>query len=87
MADEGVSEQELDDAKSYVIGSYAVQNMGSSSDIAATLVGLQDEKLPIDYIDKRRSLIEAVTRNQVKAIAEKLLRQEPALLVIGPSKS
>ncbi|WP_297326601.1 pitrilysin family protein [uncultured Bartonella sp.] len=87
MADEGVSEQELDDAKSYVIGSYAVQNMGSSSDIAATLVGLQDEKLPIDYIDKRRSLIEAVTRDQVKAIAEKLLRPEPALLVIGPSKS
>lgn len=87
MADEGVSEQELDDAKSYVIGSYAVQNMGSSSAIAATLVGLQDEKLPIDYIDKRRSLIEAVTRDQVKAIAEKLLRQEPALLVIGPSKS
>lgn len=87
MADEGVSDQELDDAKSYVIGSYAVQNMGSSSDIAATLVGLQDEKLPIDYIDKRRSLIEAVTRDQVKAIAEKLLRQEPALLVIGPSKS
>lgn len=86
MADEGVSEQELEDAKSYVIGSYAVQNMGSSSEIAATLVGLQDEKLPIDYIDQRRALIEAVTRDQVKAIAEKLLRPEPALLVIGPSK-
>ena len=86
MADEGVSEQELDEAKSYVIGSYAVQNMGSSSDIAATLVGLQDENLPIDYIEKRRALIEAVTRDQVKAVAEKLLRSEPALLVIGPSK-
>ncbi|WP_295732942.1 pitrilysin family protein [uncultured Bartonella sp.] len=86
MADEGVSEQELDEAKSYVIGSYAVQNMGSSSDIAATLVGLQDENLPIDYIEKRRALIEAVTRDQVKAVAEKLLRPEPALLVIGPSK-
>lgn len=86
MADEGVSEQELDEAKSYVIGSYAVQNMGSSSDIAATLVSLQDENLPIDYIEKRRALIEAVTRDQVKAVAEKLLRPEPALLIIGPSK-
>lgn len=86
MADEGVSEQEIDEAKSYVIGSYAVQNMGSSSDIAATLVSLQDENLPIDYIEKRRALIEAVTRDQVKAVAEKLLRPEPALLIIGPSK-
>ena len=86
MADEGVSEQELDEAKSYVIGSYAVQNMGSSSDIAATLVSLQDENLPIDYIEKRRALIEAITRDQVKAVAEKLLRPEPALLIIGPSK-
>ncbi len=86
MADDGVSEQELEDAKSYVIGSYAVQNMGSSSDIAATLVGLQDENLPIDYIEKRQALINAVTREQIKAIAEKLLRPEPALLVIGPSK-
>ena len=86
MADEGVSEQELDEAKSYVIGSYAVQNMGSSSDIAATLVSLQDENLPIYYIEKRRALIEAVTRDQVKAVAEKLLRPEPALLIIGPSK-
>lgn len=87
MADDGVSQQELDDAKSYVIGSYAVQNMGSSSAIASTLVGLQDEGLPIDYIDKRRALIDAVTLDEVKAVAQKLLRPEPALLVIGPSKS
>ncbi|WP_297322826.1 pitrilysin family protein [uncultured Bartonella sp.] len=87
MADDGVSQQELDDAKSYVIGSYAVQNMGSSSAIASTLVGLQDEGLPIDYIDKRRALIDAVTLEEVKAVAQKLLRPEPALLVIGPSKS
>lgn len=87
MADDGISQHELDDAKSYVIGSYAVQNMGSSSAIASTLVGLQDEGLPIDYIEQRRGLIEAVTLEQVKAVAQKLLRPEPALLVIGPSKS
>lgn len=87
MADNGVSQQELEDAKSYVIGSYAVQNMGSSSDIAATLVGLQDQGLPIDYITKRRNEIEAVTLEQVKKVAQKLLLQEPALLFVGPSKS
>ena len=86
MAENGITQQELDDAKSYVIGSYAVKNMGSSSDIAGTLVGLQDQGLPIDYISKRKAEIEAVTTDQVKAIAQKLLSKEPTLLIIGPSK-
>ena len=60
--------------------------MGSSSDIAGTLVGLQDQGLPIDYISKRKAEIEAVTTDQVKAIAQKLLSKEPTLLIIGPSK-
>lgn len=86
LANDGISQQELDDAKSYVIGSYAVKTMGSSTEIAATLVGLQDQNLPIDYIQKRADLINAVTIEQVNKIAKKLLSVEPALLIVGPSK-
>ena len=52
--------------------------------IAATLLSLQEEKLGIDYMDRRAALIEAVTLDQVKAVAAKLLTAEPAVLVIGP---
>lgn len=84
LVENGVTAEELADAKSYVIGSYAVNTMGSSSDIASTLVGLQDENQPIDYIDKRAGLINAVTLDDVKRIAQKLLGGEYALLCVGP---
>ena len=35
-------------------------------------------------MDRRAALIEAVTLDQVKAAAAKLLTAEPAVLVIGP---
>lgn len=86
MVAKGVTADELAEAKSYVIGSYAVQNMGSSSDIASTLVSLQEQNLPIDYIEKRSSFINAVTVNEVNAVARKVFSVEPAVLMVGPMK-
>lgn len=86
MATNGVTAEELANAKSYVIGSYAVQNMGSSSDIASILVGLQEQNLPIDYMEKRPDLINAVTLEQVNAVAKKMFGREPAILIVGPMK-
>lgn len=87
MASDGPTEAELAAAKSFLKGSYAVNNLDSSAAIAATLVGLQQAELPRDYIDKRSELIDAVTLDQVKAVAKKLLEAEPAILVFGPAKS
>ncbi len=87
MASDGPSEAELAAAKSFLKGSYAVNNLDSSAAIASTLVGLQEAELPRDYIDKRNELIDAVTLDQVKAVAKKLLEAEPAILVFGPAKS
>jgi len=84
MAEEGPTEAELAAAKKYIIGSYALNNLDSSGAIAATLLSLQEERLGIDYFDKRSELIEAVTLDQVKAAARKLLTAEPAILVVGP---
>jgi zinc protease len=84
MAEAGPTEAELAAAKKYIIGSYPLNNLDSSNAIAATLLSLQEEKLGIDYMDKRSALIEAVTLDQVKAVAKKLLVAEPAILVVGP---
>ena len=87
MANDGPTEAELAAAKSYLKGSYAVNNLDSSVSIADTLVGLQEAGLDRDYIDRRAELIDAVTLDQVKAIAKKLLEAEPAILIFGPAQS
>jgi zinc protease len=87
MAKDGPTEEELLEAKKYLVGSYAVSNLDSSSAVASTLVGLQDENLGRDYIDKRGDLINAVTLDQVKAAAQKLLVTDPAVLIVGPPQS
>lgn len=87
MAKDGPTEQELVEAKKYLVGSYAINNLDSSSAVASTLIGLQDEHLGRDYIDKRADLINAVTLDQVKAAARKLLETDPAILIIGPPQS
>jgi zinc protease len=84
MAEEGPTAKELAEAKKYIIGSYALNNLDSSSAIATTLLSLQQEDLGIDYMQRRDALIEAVTLEDVKAAAKKLLSAEPAVLVVGP---
>ncbi len=85
MAAEGPTEDELADAKRYLIGSYAINNLDSSSSIARTLVTLQVEGLGIDYIRRRPALIGAVTREDAAAMARRLLSAEPAIMILGPA--
>jgi len=84
MAEEGPTEAELDSAKKFIIGSYALNNLDTSGAIANTLLSLQQEGLGIDYMQRRDALINDVTLDDVKAAAKKLLLAEPAVLVIGP---
>lgn len=87
LVENNVSEDELKNAKSFVIGSYAVNNLSSSSSIAAVLVGLQQDGLPMDYIDQRVNFINAVTLNDIQEVAKKIFKSEPALLVVGQMKN
>jgi zinc protease len=72
MAESGVSAAELGDAKTYLTGSYPLR-FSASGRIAAILVGIQLDGLGIDYIEKRNSLIEAVTLDDVNRVASELL--------------
>lgn len=83
MAKDGPTEQELEKAKAYVKGSYAVRNLDSSLAVAQTLVGIQLDDLGTDYIDKRQAIIDAVTLDDVKAAAKKLLDAKPTVVTVG----
>lgn len=85
MIAEGPTEAELQAAKKYVIGAYPINNLDSSSAIARTLVELQIDDLGIDYMERRADIINAVTLDQVKAVAKRLLSVEPTVLVLGPA--
>lgn len=87
MAKEGPTEQELEAAKKYVIGSYAINNLDTSSKVARALVALQTADLGMDYIERRSEIIGSVTLDDVKSIARKLLTGEPTVVIMGPQNS
>ena len=77
MAEEGPTQEELDDAKTYLIGSFPI-GLDSTGSIAATLVAMQRYDLGIDHLDRRSALIEAVTLEDARRVAKRLL--DPAAL-------
>lgn len=84
LAKDGPTEAELASSKKYVIGSYPINELNSSSAIASTLVGPDLRDLGIDHLTRRSELIDAVTVEDVKAVAAKLLTVKPTVLLIGP---
>lgn len=71
-AAEGVTQAELDDAKTYMTGAYPLRFDGNGP-IARIMVGMQMLGLPIDYIATRNERVEAVTLDDVKRVAGELL--------------
>jgi len=71
IAQEGPTADELAKAKSYVKGSYALA-FDTSPKIANQLVQIQLDKLGIDYIDRRIAMIDAVTLDDAKRVAQRL---------------
>lgn len=68
---DGLTEEELANAKTYSIGSFALR-LTRSTRIANTLVGMQFSGLPIDYLDTRSDLINAVTLDHVNRVARRM---------------
>ena len=67
MAAEGPTEQELAEAKTYITGSYPLRF--DSPKIAAQLLSIQEQELGIDYVNKRNSLVQAVSIDDVRRVA------------------
>src|SRR4029077_7061228 len=71
IAEEGPSQKELDDAKSYLKGSQMLA-LDTSSKLAQALLQYQLDKLGIDYIEKRNALVDAVTLDDAKRASKPL---------------
>jgi zinc protease len=82
LAETGPTEEEFTKAKSFLKGSYGLR-FDTSTKIAEQLVQIQLEDLGIDYIDKRNSLVEAVTMADVKRVAKRLLEADMLITVVG----
>ena len=78
---DGVEEKELEDAKTYLTGSYPLR-FDTNSKIASQMLGIQMENLGIDYIVKRNSMINAVTVDDLKRIATKLIKPGNMIITV-----
>lgn len=79
--EEGPSDKELQDAKSYLVGSYPL-NFETPSQMAGQLLSIELYGLGSDYIEKYRSRIEAVTAADVKRVARQYLHPDDLNVVV-----
>ena len=84
IAEEGPTQQELDEAKSYLKGSQMLA-LDTSSKLAQGLLQYQLDGLPIDYIEKRNAIVDAVTLDDAKKAAARLWSQGLLTVVVGRS--
>ena len=79
LADGGVGTAELDDAKTFLTGSFPLR-LTTLSAIAGMLTAMQLDSLGLDYLDRRNDYIRAVTPESVARVARRLL--DPARLLV-----
>jgi zinc protease len=83
IASNGPTEAELESAKRYITGSYALR-FDASTKIANQLTMIQTEQLGIDFIDRRNGLVEAVTLEDTKRAAQRLFgASKPFVVAVG----
>ena len=81
MAENGPTQTELDNAKKYLIGSYPLR-FDTNAKIASQLLGLRMDDFGPEYIDNRNDMMAAVTLDDVKRVAKRLLDTDDLIVTI-----
>ena len=81
MAEGGVTEEELDEAVTYLTGAYPLRFDGNAT-IADILVAMQIADLPPSYVTDRNEMVRAVSREDLMRVAERLLKPENLTFVV-----
>ena len=82
LAAHGPTQEELDKAKAYLKGSYALA-FDTSGKIAGQILQIQLDNLGIDYPERRNALIDAVTLAHARRVAKRLLDTKALTVVVG----
>ena len=78
---DGPTDEEMKEAKSYLTGSYPL-NFETPSRIAGQLQGIEIYNLGSDYIEKYRDRVNAVTTEDVIRVARKYLHPDDMIFVV-----
>ncbi|WP_374630462.1 M16 family metallopeptidase [Ferrovibrio sp.] len=81
IAQEGITDQELADAKAYLTGSFPLR-LTSNGAIAGMLAAMQASNLGPDYIDRYAEYIEAVRIEDIRRVAQRLFASGDLLVVV-----
>ena len=82
MADEGPYSRTISlPPRSYLTGSYALR-FDTDLKIAAQLLGLMQEGFGPEYVENRNKLIDAVTLEDAKRVAARLLKPDNLIVTI-----
>ncbi|MBI3127559.1 MAG: insulinase family protein [Candidatus Tectomicrobia bacterium] len=81
MQESGISEQQLEEAKAFITGSFATQ-FSSSGRIADFILSVERLGFDPGYADRYPQLIRAVTREQVQEAARKHIKLDEAVLAV-----
>jgi zinc protease len=82
LAENGPTTDELGKAKAYLNSAFAL-NLDTSSKVAGLLVQLQLDNLGMDYISRRTAMIDAVSLDDAKRVAKRLLDGGLLVTVVG----
>lgn len=81
IRDEGVTQKELEEAKTYITGAYPLRFDGNGP-IADIAVGMQVKGMPRDYIATRNDRMNAVTLEDVNRVAKELMDPDRLTFVV-----
>ena len=81
LAANGITEEELEAAQRYMTGEYPLRFDGNGT-IAGILAAMQSDGMPVDYITNRNAYVEAVTLEDVRRVAARLLDPEALHFVV-----
>lgn len=81
LKNQTVAQEDLDSAKSYLIGSMPL-SLGSTDKISSILLGLQMDNRPIDYLDGYAERIKNITPQDIQKAATRVLNPDKLLTVM-----
>jgi zinc protease len=82
IAEDGPTQLELDEAKSYLKGSRML-SLDTSSKLASALLQYQLDHLPIDYLERRNAVVDAVTLDDARQAAQRLWGHGLLTVIVG----